>query len=177
MNTLRPRPNCCQFPDDTFNSILLYENIWISIKSSLNAGPKGPINNIVCFITKSFLTYSFFPPTPALSTISRPLSSYMCSITPEAAKVGSSCSPIRGPGIGCWFSTRSNCSRWSFETAVLPINPSIYTDQWEPIIIYHSIILLVLIQLCSPRCWHLHSNYCIDSSIGSDNGLAPATRQ
>ena len=25
----------------------------------------------VCFITKSFLTYSFFPPTPALSTISR----------------------------------------------------------------------------------------------------------
>ena len=29
----------------------------------------------VCFITKSFLTYSFFPPTPALSTISRPLSS------------------------------------------------------------------------------------------------------
>ena len=37
----------------------------------------------VCFITKSFLTYSFFPPTPALSTISRPLLSSMCSITPE----------------------------------------------------------------------------------------------
>ena len=48
------------------------------------------IKNIVCFITKSFLTYSFFPPTPALSTISRPLSSSMCSITPETANVCSS---------------------------------------------------------------------------------------
>ena len=44
----------------------------------------------VCCITKSFLTYSFFPPTPALSAISRPLSSSMCSITPETANVGSS---------------------------------------------------------------------------------------
>ena len=35
----------------------------------------------VCFITKLFLTYSFFSPAPALSTISRPLSSSMCSIT------------------------------------------------------------------------------------------------
>ena len=68
----------------------------------------------------------------------------MCSITPETAKVGSSYSHMRVPGIGCWFSDRSNCSHWSFEAAVLPINPNIYTDQWEPIIIYHSITLLVL---------------------------------
>ena len=114
----------------------------------------------VCFITKSFLTYSFFSPTPALSTTSRPLPSYMCLIAPETANVGSSYSHIRGPGIGCWFSGCSNCSQCSFEAAVLPINPNIYTDQWEPIIIYQSIILLVLIQLCSPRCWHLDSNYC-----------------
>ena len=31
----------------------------------------------------------------------------------------------------------SNCSHWRFEAAVLPINPNIYTDQWEPM--YHSI--------------------------------------
>ena len=67
----------------------------------------------VCFITKSFLTYSFFSPTPALSTISRPLSSSMCSITPETANVGRGYNPMRGPGIGCWFSDRSNCSHWS----------------------------------------------------------------
>ena len=84
----------------------------------------------------------------------------MCSITPETAKVGSSYSHMRGPGIGCWLSDRSNCSCRSFEAAVLPTNPNIYTDQWEPINIHHSIIFLVLIQLCSPRCWHLDSNYC-----------------
>ena len=114
----------------------------------------------VCFITKSFPTYSFVSPTPALLTMSRPLPSNMCSITPETAKVGSSYSHMRGPGIGCWFADRSNCSHWSFEAAVLPINSNIYTDQWEPIVIYHSITLLVLMQLCSTRCWHIDSNYC-----------------
>ena len=93
----------------------------------------------VCFITKSFLTF-VFPSTPALSTISRPLSSYMCLITPETAKVGSSYSHMRGPGIGCWFSDRSNCSHRSFEAAVLPIKPNIYTDQWETIIKYTTLL-------------------------------------
>ena len=95
----------------------------------------------VCFITKSFLTYSFVLPAPTLSTICRPLSSYMCSITPETVNVGSSYSHMRGPGVGCWLSDRSNCRHWSFEAAVLPINLNIYTDQWEPIVIYHSITL------------------------------------
>ena len=81
----------------------------------------------------------FFPPTPALSTISRPLSSSMCSITPETANVCRSYNRMRGPGIDCWFSYRSNCSHWSFEAAVLPISPNIYTDQWEPIVMYNSI--------------------------------------
>ena len=93
----------------------------------------------VCFITKSFLT--FVLPTPTLSTICGPLSSYTFSITPETVNVGSSYSHMRGPGVGCWLSDRSNCSHWSFEAAVLPINPNIYTDQWEPIVIYHSITL------------------------------------
>ena len=108
-----------------------------------------------CFITKSFLTYSFFPPTPALSTISRYLSRSMCSITPETANVCSSYNGMRGPGIGCWFSDRSNCSHWSFEAAVLPIKPNIYTDQCTTLLL---LLLPVLIQLCSPRCWHL--DYC-----------------
>ena len=91
----------------------------------------------VCFINKSFLTYSFVLPTPTLSTICRPLSNYTCSITPETVNVGSSYSHMRGPGVGCWLSDRSNCSRRSFEAAVLTIN--INTDQWEPIVIYHSL--------------------------------------
>ena len=99
----------------------------------------------VCFITKSFLTYSFFSPTPALSTIylghiSRPLSSSTCSITPETANVGSSYNRMRGPGIGCRFSDRSNCSHWSL-TLIFTLtseNLSLYTIL---------LLLLVLIQL------------------------------
>ena len=107
----------------------------------------------VCFITKSFLTYSFFLPTPALSTISRPLSSSMCSVTPETANIGSSYNRMRGPGIGCWFPDRSNCSHWSLTLTftLASENLSLYTTL---------LLLLVLIQLCSPRCWHLDSNYC-----------------
>ena len=95
----------------------------------------------VCFIIKSFLTYSFFSsPTPALSTISRPLSSSMCSITPETANVGGSYNRMRGPGIGCWFSDRSNCSHWSLTLTftLTSENLSVYTTL---------LLLLVLIQL------------------------------
>ena len=103
-------------------------------------------------------------PTPDLSIIFRPWSSYMRAITPDTAKAGSSYSHMRGPCIGSWFSDRSNCSQWSFEAAVLPIHPNICTDQWEAsvlnIYIYICITLLAVIQLCSPRCWHLDSNYC-----------------
>ena len=38
--------------------------------------------------------------------------------------------------------------------------PIVHTGQWEAIVIYHSITLLVLIQLCIPRCCHLDLNYC-----------------
>ena len=74
------------------------------------------------------------------------LSCYVCSNTPETAKVGNSYSLMRVPGIDSWFSDRSNCSHWSFEAAVLPINPNIYADHCEPIVIYHS-------NYCRTRCW------------------------
>ena len=67
---------------------------------------------------------------------------------------------IRGPGICCWFSDRSNWSDWNFEAAVLWINPDIYTDQCGPIVIYHCITLLAIMQLCSHlfhfSCWLGH---------------------
>ena len=46
INTLRPRQNGRHFPDDIFKCISLNENVWISIKMSLNFVPMGPINNI-----------------------------------------------------------------------------------------------------------------------------------
>ena len=50
INTLRPRQNGRHFPDDIFKCIFLNENVWISIKISLNFVPRGPINNIPALV-------------------------------------------------------------------------------------------------------------------------------
>ena len=44
INTLRPRQNGLNFPDDIFKRIFLNENVQISIKISLEFVPKGPID-------------------------------------------------------------------------------------------------------------------------------------
>ena len=44
--TLRPRENCRHFTDNMFKCIFLSEDVWISIKVSLNSVNKGSINNI-----------------------------------------------------------------------------------------------------------------------------------
>ena len=46
INTLRPRQNGRHSPDNICKCIFLNENVWISIKISLNFVPRGPINNI-----------------------------------------------------------------------------------------------------------------------------------
>ena len=83
---------------------------------SRNIGSLSYLVFVVCWfvsLLSHFWLIHFFSPAPVLSTISRPLSSSMCSITPETANVGSTYNRIRGPGIGCWFSDHSNCSHWS----------------------------------------------------------------
>ena len=46
LNSVRPRQNGRNFPDDIFKCIFLTENISIAIKISLKFVPKGPINNM-----------------------------------------------------------------------------------------------------------------------------------
>ena len=46
INILRPRQNGCHLQDNIFRCIVLNENVWILIKTSLKFVPKGPINNI-----------------------------------------------------------------------------------------------------------------------------------
>ena len=70
--------------------------------------------------------------------VCRPLSSYMCSITPEIANVGSSYSHMRGPGVGCWLSDRSNCSHWSFECCRLTLT---FTLTSENLSLYITLLL------------------------------------
>ena len=50
INTLRLRQNGRNFADNIFKCIFLNENVWISIKISLNFVPKGPINNIPALV-------------------------------------------------------------------------------------------------------------------------------
>ena len=50
VNTLRPRQNGCHFTDDIFKCLFVNENIWISIKISLQFVPKGPMNNIPALV-------------------------------------------------------------------------------------------------------------------------------
>ena len=46
VNTFRPRQNGRHFADDTFEHIILNENVWTSIKISLKFVPTDPIDNI-----------------------------------------------------------------------------------------------------------------------------------
>ena len=50
INTLRPRQNSRNFPDDILKCIFLNENVLISIKISLKFDPKGQINNIPALV-------------------------------------------------------------------------------------------------------------------------------
>ena len=45
LNTLRPRQNGHQIPDNIFRCIFLNEKFYILIKISLKFVPKGPIDN------------------------------------------------------------------------------------------------------------------------------------
>ena len=50
LNTLRPRQNGRQFPDDIFKCIFFSENISLSIEISLKFVPKGRIKNIPALV-------------------------------------------------------------------------------------------------------------------------------
>ena len=112
-----------------------------------------------CLVTASFPT-NYFLLTPVLPTNHiQTLQAIHVQSHQRLYREVSSYRHMRCRGICHWLSGRSICRHWNCDAAVLPINSNIYTDQYEPIIIYHSMPLLVLIQLCSPHCWHLDSNY------------------
>ena len=48
--TLKPRRNRCHFLNDIFKYIFFNEDVWISIKISLNFVPMGPVNNIPALV-------------------------------------------------------------------------------------------------------------------------------
>ena len=73
------------------------------------------------------------------------------------------------------FSDRFNCSHWSFGFAVPPIKPNIYTDQCEPVVIYHSITLRVVIIGFNHGVLGLAENPARGSGFWSQNTEGVAT--
>ena len=133
--------------------------------------PLRPMNTlstiivVVCFITNSFLTSLFFhlhllyqsylglcQATCVQSLQRQPRSAVAittCEVRVSAAD--SQTIPTVASGV-----SNPLCCRLTL---------TFYADQWEPIVIYHSITLLVVIQLCSPRCWHLDSNCTVVQGV------------
>ena len=91
------------------------------------------------------------------STISRPLSSYMCSRQPSSAVAITACEVQVSIADSHTVATvvtgvsKPFCCRLTLTFTLTSENLFLYT-----IVLF----LLVIIQLCSPRCWHLDSNYC-----------------
>ena len=81
LNTLRPRQNGRQFPDNIFKCIFLNINIWISIKISLNLVPKGSINNIAALIQTVAWRRPRDKPLPESMMVS--LLMYICVTRPQ----------------------------------------------------------------------------------------------
>ena len=81
INSLRPRQNGCQFPDDIFKCIFLTENVKISIKISLKFVPKGSINNIPTLV--QIMAWRRPGDKPLSEPMMVRLSTYICITRPQ----------------------------------------------------------------------------------------------
>ena len=81
INTWRPRQNGRHFPDDSFKWIFLNENVWISIKISLNFVPKVPINNIPALV--QIMAWRRSGDKPLSESMVDSLLTHICVIRPQ----------------------------------------------------------------------------------------------
>ena len=77
LNTLRPRQNIPHFADDIFKCILLNENLWISIKISLN----GEINNMAALV--QIMAWRRSDHKPLSEPMMFSLMPHICGIRPQ----------------------------------------------------------------------------------------------
>ena len=81
LNSLRPRQNGRQFPDDIFKWILLTEHVIISIKISLMFVHKGSINNIPTLV--QIMTWRRPGDKPLSEPMMVRLSTHICVTRPQ----------------------------------------------------------------------------------------------
>ena len=85
INTLGLRQNGRHFADNIFKCIFLNENVWISIKISLEFVPKGPINNIPALV--QMMVWCCPGNKPSSEPMMFSLPTYICVIRPQWVKV------------------------------------------------------------------------------------------
>ena len=85
VNTLRPRQDGCQFPDDILKCIFLNENISILIEISLKFIPKGPINNVQALV--QILAWCQLGDKPLSETMVVSLLTHICVTRPQWVKL------------------------------------------------------------------------------------------
>ena len=86
INTLIPRQNGRQFADDTFECILLNENVWIPITIWLEFVPKGSINNIPALV--QIMAWRRPGDKPLSESMMVSLPTHICVTRPQWVKNG-----------------------------------------------------------------------------------------
>ena len=81
IDILRPRQDGRHFPDDIFKSIFLNENVWISIKISLEFVPNWPINDIPALV--QIMAWRRPGDKPLSETMMVSLPTHICVIWPQ----------------------------------------------------------------------------------------------
>ena len=103
INTLRLRQNGRHFPDDIFKCIFLNENVWISIKISLNFVPRGPINNIPALV--QIMAWRWPDNKPLSEPMMVRLLTHICVPRPQWVKIPD-----------CYASKESQRFIWNFHS-------------------------------------------------------------
>ena len=89
-NTLRPRQHGHHFSDDIFKYIFVNENVWISIKFSLNIVLGGPINNIPSLV--QIMAWRRLGDKPLSEPMMVLLLTHICVTRPQWVKLASAIS-------------------------------------------------------------------------------------
>ena len=145
-----------------FQCIFLNENVWISLKISPKFVPKVPIYYTVCLfhylviydLFICFHLHMLYQPNLGLGQATcvqshQRLPRSAVAITAcEVQVLAADSKTVPTVAIGV---SKPLCCRLTLTFTLTSDNLSLYTTL---------LFLLVLIQLCSPRCWHLSSNYC-----------------
>ena len=154
INTLRPRQNGRQFPDDIFKCIFLNENKWISIKTSLKFNPEGPINNMPSLV--QIMACRLVGAKPLFEPMTVILPTHICVTRPQWVNLPCALTSVNLNGlllcysIGCYKIIQHKSPTYGSH----PLSYKMWTWQRCVLSSYHIYPQAKEFVLCV--CWHPH---------------------